>query len=338
MQREAIKFKEKNSDNQEVELAVAPEDGVFPEDFYVTTNLKTFVYYRQKWMEVERAEMDCGIVIENNKAYCVPMNNIQAGDKVVVGSKGVIEKSVKSKKKKEKEFTFMSSEISCENSKASLITDLAAEMKELKKDGGKITVVGGPAIIHTGSAKYLSKLIDKGYVNLLLTGNALAVHDIETALYGTSLDIPIDEEKALKDGHGFHLKAINRIRKVGSIKEAVEEEIIDKGIMYSVVKNDIDYVLAGSIRDDGPLPDVVTDTEKAQKLMREKLRDTDLVLMLATMLHSIATGNLLAADIKSVCVDINSDTVTKLADRGTAQAVGLVTDVELFLRSLVREL
>jgi len=323
---------------REVELAVAPEDGVFPENFYVTTNLKTFVYYEQDWLEVDRAEMDCGIVIEGENAYCVPMNDIKAGDKVVVGSKGVKEKSSKTSQKEEKEFTFMSSDISCENSKASLIADLAAEMQEIKEDGGKIAVVGGPAIIHTGSAKYLSALIEKGYVNLLLAGNALAVHDIETAIYGTSLDIAIDKERAVENGHGFHLKAINKVRKAGSIKKAVEEKIVDKGIMYSAIKNEIDYVLAGSIRDDGPLPDVITDTVKAQEMMREKLADTELVLMLATMLHSIATGNLLAADIKSVCVDINSDTVTKLADRGTSEAVGLVTDVELFLSSLVNQL
>ena len=323
---------------REVELAVAPEDGVFPENFYVTTNLKTFVYYEQDWLEIDRVEMDCGIVIEGENAYCVPMNDIKAGDKVVVGSKGVKEKSSKTSQKEEKEFTFMSSEISCENSKASLIADLAAEMKEFKEDGGKIAVVGGPAIIHTGSAKYLSALIEKGYVNLLLAGNALAVHDIETAIYGTSLDIAIDKERAVENGHGFHLKAINKVRKAGSIKKAVEEKIVDKGIMYSAIKNKIDYVLAGSIRDDGPLPDVITDTVKAQEMMREKLADTELVLMLATILHSIATGNLLAADIKSVCVDINSDTVTKLADRGTSEAVGLVTDVELFLSSLVNQL
>ena len=337
MQREVIELNE-NIDDREVELAVAPEDGVFPEDFYVTTNLKTFVYYEQQWLKVDRAEMDCGIVIEGEKAYCVPMNDIKAGDKVVVGSKGVKEKSIKNKKREEKEFNFMSSEISCENSKAKLIANLAAEMKEIKKAGGEITVVGGPAIIHTGSAKYLSTLIDKGYVNLLLAGNALAVHDIETAIFGTSLDIPLVEERVKEKGHGFHLKAINKVRRAGSIKKAVKKGIIDKGIMYSAVKNEIDYVLAGSIRDDGPLPDVITDTVKAQEMMREKLHDTDLVLMLATMLHSIATGNLLAADIKSVCVDINSDTVTKLADRGTAQAQGIVTDVELFLSSLVNQL
>ncbi len=318
---------------QEVQLKEAPADGVFPEGFYVTTNLPTYVYYNQTWLKVNRSEMDCGIVIENGRAILKSINDIYAGDLTVVGEYGI--KTVKKEKNKEKcDFGFMTSATSSERPKNKLIKELADEMRKIRAKGGKILVVGGPAIIHTNAAGELAELIRKGYINVLFAGNALATHDIEADIYNTSLDCPLSDEGVKGFGHGFHLQAINKIRMAGSIREAVEKGVLNSGIMYEVIQNDVEYVLAGSIRDDGPLPDVITDAIEAQNLMRKKLDGVELVLMLATMLHSIATGNLMSAEIKSVCVDINPATITKLADRGTDQSVGMVTDVELFLKNL----
>ncbi len=318
---------------KEVQLREAPADGVFPEEFYVTTNLPTFVYYNNSWLQVDRSEMDCGIAIEDGQAISKSINDVFAGDLIAVGEYGI--ETVSREVKEEKEgFGFMTSATSSEKPKNKIIKELADEMKQIKAEGGKILVVAGPAIIHTNAAGELADLIRKGYINVLFAGNALATHDIEAAIYNTSLDCPLSDEGVKGTGHGFHLQAINKVRMAGSIKAAVDKGILNSGIMYEIIKNDVDYVLAGSIRDDGPLPDVVTDSIEAQNLMREKLDGVELVLMLATMLHSIATGNLMSAEIKSVCVDINPATITKLADRGTAQSVGLVTDVELFLKNL----
>ncbi|MFW5790199.1 MAG: TIGR00300 family protein [Bacillota bacterium] len=318
---------------KEVQLKEAPADGVFPEGFYVTTNLPTYVYYNNSWLKVNRSEMDCGIVIENGRAISKSINDIYAGDLIVVGEYG-IETVTKEKSEEKSDFGFMTSATSSERPKNKLIKELADEMKKIRAKGGKILVVGGPAIIHTNAAGELAELIRKGYINVLFAGNALATHDIEADIYNTSLDCPLSEDGIKGSGHGFHLQAINKIRMAGSIREAVEKGVLNSGIMYEVIQNDVDFVLAGSIRDDGPLPDVITDAIEAQNLMREKLEGVELVLMLATMLHSIATGNLMSAEIKSVCVDINPATITKLADRGTAQSVGMVTDVELFLKNL----
>lgn len=318
---------------KEVQLKEAPADGVFPEGFYVTTNLPTYIYYNNSWLQVDRSEMDCGIVIENNQAISRSINEINAGDLVVVGEYG-IETVKMDEKKADIDFGFMTSATSSERPKNKLIKELAGEMKKIRAKAGKILVVAGPAIIHTNAAGELADLIRKGYINVLFAGNALATHDIEADIYNTSLDCPLSDEGVKGIGHGFHLQAINKIRMAGSIKDAVAKGVLNSGIMYEIIKNDVEYVLAGSIRDDGPLPDVITDAIEAQNLMREKLEGVELVLMLATMLHSIATGNLMSAEIKSVCVDINPATITKLADRGTAQSVGLVTDVELFLKNL----
>lgn len=318
---------------EEVRLEKAPADGVFPEGFYVTTNLPTYVYHNGSWLRVNKSEMDCGIAIENGQAISKSINDVNAGDLIVVGEYG-IETVSEEIKEDEKSFGFMTSATSSERPKNKLIKELAAEMKNIRSEGGKILVVAGPAIIHTNAAGELADLIRKGYINVLFAGNALATHDIEAAIFNTSLDCPLSDDGINGTGHGFHLQAINKIRMEGSIREAVEAGVLNSGIMYEIIKNDVDYVLAGSIRDDGPLPDVVTDAIEAQNLMREKLEGVELVLMLATMLHSIATGNLMSAEIKSVCVDINPATITKLADRGTAQSVGMVTDIELFLKTL----
>lgn len=322
-----------------VRLESAPQDGVFPEGFYATTNLATLIRLEEKWLEVQLPEMDCGIRIDVSKkrAESVPLHKVKKGDLTVVGHRGVkvlpVERQVP-----HEVFEFMSSSVSTERPKGLLIREIAESMKKVRRDGGKILVVAGPGLIHTGASQNLVEMIERGYVQVLFGGNGLAVHDIETALYGTSLGVYLDKKLRATEGHEHHLWAINKIRRAGGIKQAVEQGLLTRGVFYTCVKNGIDFLLAGSIRDDGPLPDVITDVLKAQDLMREKVRTVSFVLMMATTLHAIATGNLLPASVKSVIVDINPSVVTKLADRGTFQAMGLVTDVEPFLRELCRHL
>ncbi|SDM16598.1 TIGR00300 family protein [Halarsenatibacter silvermanii] len=332
---------------EEVQTRSAPANGVLPEGFYVTTNKETLVRYQNKWLKPELAEMDCAIKIENGEAELVAITEVQTGDEIVVGSRGVKtisqeEKVKKKERESEDDFDFMSSEVSAERSKGEQIASIAEALKSIREQDGNITVVGGPAIVHTGAQKYLAEMIRGGYVTSLLTGNALAVHDIESAIFGTALDSCVKERSEDGDScegqRGMHMRAINKIRAAGSIEEAVEKGVLDEGVMYEAVRNDVEYILAGSIRDDGPLPDTITDTMEAQQEMRRIAQNSDFVLMLATMLHSIATGNVMPARVQSVCVDINTDAVTKLADRGSAQATGMVTDVELFLNALTDEL
>ncbi len=325
--------------NEPVELAPAPMDGVFPENFYATTNLLTQVRFSDQWLDVQSPEMDCGIRVDRGRAEAetIPIHRVKKGNSIVVGHRGVKVLPVERQISREV-FEFMSSPVSTERPKGLLIREIAESMKKLRRDGGKVLVVAGPGLVHTGASQYIAQMIDRGYIHVLFAGNGLAVHDIEAALYGTSLGVYLDKKIRAAEGHEHHLWAINRIRRVGGIRQAVEQGILTQGILYSCVKKGVDFLLAGSIRDDGPLPDVVTDTLKAQELMREKVRGVSLVLMMATTLHAIATGNLLPATVKTVCVDINPAVVTKLTDRGTFQAIGLVTDVESFLRELCQYL
>ena len=310
----------------------------FPEGFYSTTNQRTEVRIGGAWIPVADQEMDCGILIEPGEAAarCVPMTDVRQGDSIVVGHAGT---RVFPYQRGEREggFEFMSSSVSTEKPKGVAIREIAAEFKRTRRDGGKSLIVGGPAIVHTGSGEHLCQLIRQGYVDRLFAGNALAAHDIEQALYGTSLGVHLRQGIVTEGGHEHHLRAINTIRRVGGIRQAVKSGVLTEGIMYECVRNNVDYVLAGSIRDDGPLPEVITDALEAQRMMREKVRDIRFCLMIATMLHSVAVGNLLPAWVKVVCVDINPSTVIKLSDRGSFQTVGLVTDVEPFLRALVQE-
>jgi lysine-ketoglutarate reductase/saccharopine dehydrogenase-like protein (TIGR00300 family) len=326
-------------DDQEeaAQLEAAPQDGIFPDHFYATTNLTTRVRVRDQWLDVALPEMDCGIRVDLAvmRAECVPIHRIKQNDLVVVGHRGVNIQPLERQVPREP-FEFMSSSVSTEQPKALLIREIAESMKRTRRDNGRILVVAGPGLVHTGAARYLVELIDNDFVNVLFAGNGLAVHDIESALYGTSLGVYLDKKIRSSEGHEHHLWAINAIRKAGGIRQAVEQGLVQRGIFHSCIKKGVDFVLAGSIRDDGPLPDVVTDTLKAQDLMREKTRGVSVALMMATTLHAIATGNLLPATVKTVCVDINPAVVTKLTDRGTFQAIGLVTDVEPFLRELCR--
>lgn len=328
------------SELKEVELVASTKDKVAPEGFYSTSNHTTHVLYEGNWIVVENIEMDCTICIdeETKKAYCKPLADIKAGDMIAVGREGIRITPPQKSRDTQQIFEFMNSDVSSEKPLMNLIKGIASEIKEIKGRGGKIAIVGGPAIVHTGSGKYLASLIREGYIDVLLAGNALATHDIESNLFGTSLGIEVETGEIVSHGHTHHMRAINRINQSGSIKEAVEDGTLNGGIMYECVKNDVPYVLAGSIRDDGPLPDVITNTVEAQEVMRHYAQDVDMVIMIATMLHSIAMGNLLPSKVKSVCVDINPSTVTKLSDRGSAQVLSIVTDIGTFLPLLYNAL
>jgi lysine-ketoglutarate reductase/saccharopine dehydrogenase-like protein (TIGR00300 family) len=320
-------------------LLAADMDGAFPESFYSTTNQRTEVRLGDQWHTVNDQEMDCGIVVDSptGPARCIPMTEIRKDMLMVVGHTGV-RVFPHERQRQGQVFEFMSSTVSTEKPKGIAIREIAHEMAAHRRDGGKTLVVGGPAIVHTGSGEHLCRLIRDGYVNRLFAGNALATHDIEQSLFGTSLGVNIDQGSLAEAGHEHHLRAINRIRRAGSIRAAVQSGVLTSGIMYECVNNDVEFLLAGSIRDDGPLPDVITDAIDAQRQMRQQIHDVTFCLMIATMLHSVAVGNLLPAWVKVVCVDINPSTAIKLSDRGSFQTVGLVTDVEPFLRALVGEL
>ena len=324
---------------EDVRLVTSNMDAAFPEGFYSTTNQKTQVRLDGEWVDVDEQEMDCGLVVDPKAktARCIPMLDVRESMEIVVGHAGV--RVFPYERSEEKQtFEFMNSAVSTEKPKGVAVRQIAQQMFDTKKAGGRTAIVGGPAIVHTGSIKHMSALIERGYVNLLLAGNALATHDIERSMFGTSLGVDLDHGNPVEAGHEHHLRAVNRVRRVGSIKKAVDEGVIKSGIMYECVKHEVPFLLAGSIRDDGPLPDVVTDCVDAQVRMREMCRGLDFCLMIATTLHSIAVGNLLPAWVKVVCVDINPSTVIKLSDRGSFQTVGLVTDVEPFLRNLEAEL
>jgi lysine-ketoglutarate reductase/saccharopine dehydrogenase-like protein (TIGR00300 family) len=320
-------------------LETADIAGAFPEGFYSSTNQRTEIRLKGRWTPVADQEMDCGIVVDpqTGAARCLPMAGVQVGDMIVVGHKGV-RVYPEERSRLPQAFAFMDSNVSTEKPKGLAIRQIARWLFDNKAAGGKTLLVDGPAIVHTGSGEFLQKLIRQGYVNLLFAGNALATHDIEQALFSTSLGVYLDREGLAEAGHAHHLRAINRICRAGGIRPAVEKGILSSGIMYECVKHGVDYLLAGSIRDDGPLTDVVTDSVVAQKMMREKIRDVTFCLMVATTLHSVAVGNLLPSWVKVVCVDINPSTVIKLADRGSFQTLGLVTDAEPFMRILVEEL
>lgn len=324
---------------RDARVAAADVATAFPEDFYSTTNQKTQVRLKGRWIDVDDQEMDCGILLdaEAGRARCIPMVHVKLGDPIVVGHDGV--RVVPEERARETSlFGFMSSNVSSEKPKAVSLRGVADGIRAARGVGKKVLLVGGPAIVHTGSAPHVARLIREGWIQTLFAGNALATHDVEQSLYGTSLGVSIARGESIEHGHEHHLRAINTIRRIGSLKEAVARGVVTSGIMYEAVKGGIDFVLAGSIRDDGPLPDVVTDVLVAQDRMREALKDVGFALCIATALHSIAVGNLLPAWVKVVCVDINPATVTKLADRGSFQTVGIVTDVEPFLRSLAAEL
>lgn len=330
----AIQIEEKDC-----QIVVADMDGAFPEGFYSTTNFRTQVRLDGEWVEVEDQEMDCGVIIdaEDKAARCVAMIDVKKGDRIVVGRKGLRVFPAETVARQNL-FEFMASAVSSEKPKGVTVREIAAAMRRTREAGEKILAVLGPAVVHTGSGEHLCRMIRDGWLNVLFAGNALATHDIEQSLYGTSLGVWLDRGLPAEEGHEHHLRAINTIRRLGGIRAAVERGILKSGIMFECMKHNVPFVLAGSIRDDGPLPEVITDVIDAQRKMREQIHGVGFCLMVATMLHSIATGNLLPGWVKVACVDINPATVTKLTDRGSVQTVGVVTDAEPFLRALTEEL
>jgi lysine-ketoglutarate reductase/saccharopine dehydrogenase-like protein (TIGR00300 family) len=331
-------------DPGEASVSEADRDGVFPDHFYSTTNLPTRVRVEGRWLEVENPEMDCGLILENDaegrpsRIYTLPMSDVRAGMHVICGASGIRVSVPTPDRATGASFGFMESDVSSEKPQAVLVRQVADGMREAKAAGKKVLWVGGPGVVHTGAAPAMIAMVNAGFVDILFAGNALATHDIESALYGTSLGVDLAMGRGVEHGHEHHIRALNTIRKEGSIKAAVDSGVLTGGIMHALVTQDREFVLVGSVRDDGPLPDVYTDVIEGQRAMRAQLKDVGFCLMVATMLHSVATGNILPASIPLACVDINPATVTKLADRGSSQARGIVTDVGLFLEQLAVEL
>lgn len=328
---------------EDAKLAKAEQDGVLPEDFYSTTNFTTEVRVNGEWTHVENLEMDCGIRIFEDetgktRAATCAMHRVKKGDQLVVGFDGVRVLPDEDEEDEEDEFRFMSNDVSSERPKGRMIAQCAAAIRHAKSQGKKVLLVGGPAIIHSGCAHVLSKLIEDGWIDVLFAGNALAAHDIEASMLGTSLGVDLNLGRSVPHGHTHHLRAINRVRRAGSIRAAVESGLIPSGVMHTCISKSIPFVLCGSIRDDGPLPDVITDNVESQDAMRQHIEGIGVALMVATTLHSVATGNILPAVVKTYCVDSDADTVIKLTDRGTHQAVGIVTDCEFFMKELLAQL
>ncbi len=323
----------------------APADGLLPDDFYATTHLPTQIRLNGRWLEVDRIEMDLAILVDEQGlvARAVPMGEIGRGNRVVVGRAGV--RVIPLQRPQERDvFGFMESQVSAERPHGHIITDIATRMRQLRErhrqgqTDAKVLLAGGPAIIHAGGRDALTWLIEQGFIHILFCGNALAAHDMEADLYGTSLGYKLTGGQPLPHGHEHHLRTINRIRTIGSIEAAVHSGVVKQGIMAACVRQTVPVVMAGTIRDDGPLPGVITDSVHAQQAMRALIPGVGLALLVASTLHSIATGNLLPATIPTVCVDINPSVPTKLADRGSFQAVGLVMDAGSFLTEVGRTL
>ena len=320
-----------------VVLRAADMEGAAPEDFYSTTNHRTAVFLDGEWVTVANQRMDAAIVASHGGAACVKLRDIRKGDQVVCGMQGVrVSPDVQSRDKPT--FGFMSNEVSSERRVETAVARVADLMRRVKHDGGTIAFVAGPVVVHTGGSEYFCELIRLGYVNLLLSGNALAVHDIEVALSGTSLGIDLNSGHPVEHGHRNHMRAINAVRRAGGIGRAVASGVLQSGIMHACHMHGVDYILAGSIRDDGPLPETLMDLIVAQDAYARALADVDVVVMLSSMLHSIGVGNMLPSWVKVICVDINPAVVTKLSDRGSTQTIGIVTDVGLFLHQLAEKL
>jgi lysine-ketoglutarate reductase/saccharopine dehydrogenase-like protein (TIGR00300 family) len=324
-------------DGGDAQLAVTDKDRCVPSDFYSTTNHRTMVRVDQKWVEVEKQRMDALVVVSAGRAECRRLRDVRAGDSVVIGMRG-IRVIPESKERDRLHFAFMSNGISTERQVETAVRETAELVRGTLAERKKVVVVAGPVVVHTGGATSLAKLIRNGFVHGLLSGNALGVHDVEASVYGTSLGVRMTDGRQEEHGHRNHMRAINTINHAGSIREAVEQGQLASGILFECVRADVPFVLAGSLRDDGPLPDTITDMNQAQDAYAEQLHGAGLVLCLGSMLHSIATGNMLPSWVKIVCVDINPAVATKVSDRGTGQAVGVITDVGLFLDQLARVL
>lgn len=318
-------------------LRPAESNHVVPDDFYSTTNHRTFLRVQGSWLEVAKQRMDAVVVVEGNGAECRKLRDVHRGDLIVCGTHG-IRIQPEFKERDRLGFAFMANDISSERRTETAARKVADLMRQVKAERGRIVFVAGPVVIHTGGAAAFCELIRHGYVDTVLSGNALAVHDVERALYGTSLGVDLEHGVPLEEGHKNHMRAINTIYRCGSIQGAVESGVLRSGVMYECVRRRVPYVLAGSIRDDGPLPDTIMDLIKAQGAYAHHLADAKMVVCLSSMLHSIGVGNMLPSWVRMVCVDINPAVVTKLSDRGSQQTIGIVTDVGVFLSLLAQQL
>jgi lysine-ketoglutarate reductase/saccharopine dehydrogenase-like protein (TIGR00300 family) len=335
--RELVPFGCRMVDQRDARFELAPKDRCVPHDFYSTTNHRTQVRIASRWVDVAHQRMDAVVAMQDGVPTCRKLRDVRAGDRVVCGVDG-IRVNPEFVQRDRLGFAFMSNDISSERRVEVSVGKVADMMKDVKRAGGKIAVVAGPVVIHTGGIDYFCQLVREGWIDVLLSGNALAVHDIEYALYGTSLGVDLQTGSPVEEGHKNHMRAINAVNHAGSVRAAVEQGVVKSGIMHALVRHDVEFVLAGSIRDDGPLPDTLMDLVEAQERYAQALEGVKLVLMLSTMLHSIGVGNMLPSWVRVVCVDINPAVVTKLADRGSAQTIGVVTDVGLFLHMLARGL
>ena len=323
-------------------LEPAPDDQVVPPEFYSTTNHPTDIRHDGEWVPVERIEMDCAVVVEGEddepRAYTKVLNAIEEGELVVTGETGIRVRPPERPRNREGAFGFMQGGVSSERPSESTITKIADAIAETKREGGSVLAVCGPALVHSGARESLAELVREGYIDMLSAGNGFAVHDLERDLYGTSLGMNTETLDHPRKGHKHHIYTISEIIRAGGIEESVEAGLVESGVMYECVSNDRPFVLAGSIRDDGPLPDTITDSVEAQDAIREQAHEADMVLMFSTLLHSVAVGNCLPSSTRVVCVDINPATVTQLLDRGSAQAVGMVTDIGTFVPMLAEQL
>jgi lysine-ketoglutarate reductase/saccharopine dehydrogenase-like protein (TIGR00300 family) len=336
------------TDPVDATLEPAPAGRTVPPEFYSTTNHPTAIRYRGEWLPVQRVEMDCAVVVDPGEndgdgaidatARTKPLSAIEAGDLVVTGEAGIRVDPPERPRDAGGVFGFMRGGVSAERPSGSRIARIAEAVRETSEAGGTVLVVAGPAVIHTGAGPALARLVRAGYVDALSAGNGFAVHDVERSMYGTSLGVDVETLEHPRKGHKHHIYAISEVIRAGSIPDAVADGLVTEGVMYECVVNDVPYVLAGSIRDDGPLPDTITDAVEAQTAIREQAHEADLVIMLSSLLHSVAVGNCLPSTTRVICVDIDPSTVTQLLDRGSAQAVGMVTDVGTFLPMLADRL
>ncbi len=330
---------------EDVALVQADRDGAFPDGFYSTTNLETDVRVDGSWVRVRHPEMDCGIVIENGEARTIPMGEVEKGMRIVMGGHGIRVVPLEQASASDKQaFEFMGSDISSEKPKALLVERVANQMREVKKRGQRILWVAGPAVVHTGSGPDLCALIRAGYVRAFFAGNGVAAHDIESNMFGTSLGVYLEHGDLAEHGHEHHIRAINELRRHGSFASAIKAGVFNDGIVYHLVELGAEFLFGGSVRDDGPLPEIETEMLDVQRRLRDIIwgeNGDDLIgycIVVGTMLHGIATGNCLPASVPLVCVDINQATVTKLMDRGSHQSLGIITDVGLFIRELAERL
>ncbi|MFO0980145.1 MAG: TIGR00300 family protein [Planctomycetota bacterium] len=318
-------------------FAPAERDGILPDDFYATTNFDTFLRTGGRWVEVAQARMDSAIVMRGGVPTCVKQGRVRAGEAVVLRGAGIRVRPPE-RSRDFSVFGFMSNDVSAEINKRVAIAGVAREMRRVRDAGRKVVLVPGPAVVHSGGDVALARLVRRGWIDVLLSGNAFATHDMEKAILKTSLGICQMSGRAVEGGSRNHLFTINAVNRAGGIAPAVASGLLQSGVMYELVQRRIAFVLAGSIRDDGPLMDVITDATRAQQAYMDALEGAGICLMLASALHAIAVGNLLPARVRTVCVDMTESVPVKLANRGSMQAIGLVTDVGFFLERLAAEL